>query len=152
MRKLLNTNNPRIFLILLLLLPLTFIACKKKDNGNDYRDFPKKINIFGINILGSEKVEDLKIIHAAKIMAQYLDNDENGIVDNQAVVDKLVSVDATLLMFESELEAANSNYKIPNHEHLQGLWDDETIPLFNKNKANIRFDASLEEVSSFDHS
>ncbi|GIS56394.1 MAG: hypothetical protein CM1200mP1_03320 [Candidatus Neomarinimicrobiota bacterium] len=63
--------------------PLTFIACKKKDNGKGYRDFPKKINIFGINILGSEKVEDSKIIHAAKIMAQYLDNDENGIVDNQ---------------------------------------------------------------------
>ena len=146
MKKLLNTNNPKIFLILLLFFPLTFIACKKKDNGNDYRHFPKKINIFGINILGSEKVEDSKIIHAAKIMAQYLDNDENGIVDNQAVVDKLVSVDATLIMFESELEAENSNYKIPNHEHLQGLWNDETIPSFNKNKSNIRFDASLEEV------
>ena len=148
----LNIKNPRILIILLLIFSFAFIACKEKNNGNNYKDFPKKINIFGINILGSEKVEDSKIIHAAKIMAQYLDNDENGIVDNQAVVDKLVSVDATLLMFESELEAANSNYKIPNHEHLQGLWDDETIPLFNKNKANIRFDASLEEVSSFDHS
>ena len=137
MKKLLNTNNPKIFLILLLFFPLTFIACKKKDNGNDYRDFPKKINIFGINILASAKVEDSKIIHAAKIMAQYLDNDENGIVDNQAVVDKLVSVDATLIMFESELEAENSNYKIPNHEHFQGLWNDETTPSFNKNKANI---------------
>jgi len=114
------------------------------ENGDN--NFPKKINIFGINILASAKVEDSKIIHAAKVLAQYLDNDEDGIVDNKAVVEKLISVDATLIMFESEREAENSNYKMPNHDHLQGLWNDETIPSFNKDKVNVRFDATLEEV------
>ena len=140
----LNSDKARIIIFLLFLTP--FFSCNKKVSENGNNNFPKKINIFGINILASEKVEDSKIIHAAKVMAQYLDNDEDGIVDNKAVVDKLISVDATLIMFESEREAENSNYKMPNHNHLQGLWNDETIPSFNKDKVNVRFDATLEEV------
>ena len=139
-----NSEKARIIIFLLILTP--FFSCNKKVSENGDNNFPKKINIFGINILASEKVEDSKIIHAAKVMAQYLDNDEDGIVDNKAVVDKLISVDATLIMFESEREAENSNYKMPNHNHLQGLWNDETIPSFNKDKVNVRFDATLEEV------
>ena len=133
-------------LFLLLLFFFSVSGCKEKQSSDDLKDFPKKINIFGITILASEKVKDEKIIHAAKIMAQYLDNNEDGKVDNQAVVDKLTSVNATLIMFETELEAETSNYKIPDHGHIQGLWDDETIPSFNKNTNNFRFDASLEEV------
>ena len=139
-----NSEKARIIIFLLILTP--FFSCNKKVSENGDNNFPKKINIFGINILASAKVEDSKIIHAAKVLAQYLDNDEDGIVDNKAVVDKLISVDATLIMFESEREAENSNYKMPNHDHLQGLWNDETIPSFNKDKVNVRFDATLEEV------
>ena len=139
-----NSEKARIIIFLLILTP--FFSCNKKVSENGGNNFPKKINIFGINILASANVEDSKIIHAAKVMAQYLDNDEDGIVDNKAVVDKLISVDATLIMFGSESEAENSNYKMPNHDHLQGLWNDETIPSFNKDKVNVRFDATLEEV------
>jgi len=139
-----NSEKARIIIFLLILTP--FFSCNKKVSENGGNNFPKKINIFGINILASAKVEDSKIIHAAKVLAQYLDNDEDGIVDNKAVVEKLISVDATLIMFESEREAENSNYKMPNHDHLQGLWNDETIPSFNKDKVNVRFDATLEEV------
>ena len=139
-----NSEKARIIIFLLILTP--FFSCNKKVSENGDNNFPKKINIFGINILASANVEDSKIIHAAKVMAQYLDNDEDGIVDNKAVVEKLISVDATLIMFESEREAENSNYKMPNHDHLQGLWNDETIPSFNKDKVNVRFDATLEEV------
>ena len=131
-----------IFLFFLFLLS----SCKEKQNSTSFREFPKKVSVFGITILASEKVKDDKIIHAAKIMAQYLDNDEDGKVDNQAIIDKLTSVNATLIMFETELEAETSNYKMPGHDHVQGLWDDETIPSFNKNTNNFRFDASLEEV------
>ena len=131
-----------IFLFFLFLLS----SCKEKQSSTSFREFPKKVSVFGITILASEKVKDDKIIHAAKIMAQYLDNDEDGKVDNQAIIDKLNSVNATLIMFETELEAETSNYKIPDHDHIQGLWDDETIPSFNKNTNNFRFDASLEEV------
>ena len=95
-------------------------------------------------------MKDEKIIHAAKIMAQYLDNNEDGKVDNQAVVDKLTSVNATLIMFETELEAETSNYKIPDHGHIQGLWDDETIPSFNKNfNLTCKFSNSFPVLTKF---
>jgi len=118
------------------------LSCKKS-----YQiEFPKKIQIFGLNILASEKTSDKKIIHAAKILAQYLDNNEDGTPDNQEVMDTLISLDATLIMFENEDEASSSDYKIPEHDNVQGLWDDETIPSFDKNIKNMRFDATLEEV------
>ena len=72
--------------------------------------FPKQINIFGVQILASEQTPENKVIHAGKILAQYLDNDEDGVVDNQAVVDQLISVGATLIMHNTENEAESSNY------------------------------------------
>ena len=76
------------------------------------------------------------------------DNDEDGIVDNKLVHEMLISRNATLLMFnnESEAEAAwmSGEYNFPNNSQL--LFDDETIPSFNSNTPNRRFDASLEEV------
>jgi hypothetical protein len=109
-------------------------------------NFPKQAIVFGIKVIATENTSDEKVLHAAKIMAQYLDNDEDGKVDNQAVVDKLISVDATLVMFKDENELDNFDGDEPDHDHLQLLFDEETIPSFNKNSANGRFDASLEEV------
>ncbi len=108
--------------------------------------FPKQINIFGVQILASEQTPENKVIHAGKILAQYLDNDEDGVVDNQAVVDQLISVGATLIMHNTENEAESSNYDFPNHEHFQDLFGFETHPDFNANSTNDAFDASLEEV------
>ena len=51
--------------------------------------YPKYINVFGIHIFASKKVRDEKLIHAANVMAEYLDNDEDGVPDNKLVVDKL---------------------------------------------------------------
>ena len=50
-------------------------------------NFPKQAIVFGLKVIATEDTTDEKVLHAAKIMAQYLDNDEDGIVDNQAVVD-----------------------------------------------------------------
>ena len=42
LRMILNIKNPRILIILLLIFSFAFIACKEKNNGNNYKDFPKK--------------------------------------------------------------------------------------------------------------
>ena len=136
-----------IYLLLFIFLPISY-SCHKPSLQEEKKLLPKNIKVFDLNIFASETTSDLKIIHAAKIMAQYLDNDEDGIVDNKLVHEMLISRNATLLMFnnESEAEAAwmSGEYNFPNNSRL--LFDDETIPSFNSNTSNSRFDASLEEV------
>jgi len=48
--------------------------------------FDKKVEVFGILIVGTSEVQDEKLLHAAAVMAEYLDNDEDGEVDDPAVL------------------------------------------------------------------
>jgi len=135
-----------IFLAITIIMIGCYSECGSAKCSSWEFNFPKQAIVFGIKVIATENTSDEKVLHAAKIMAQYLDNDEDGKVDNQAVVDKLISVDATLVMFKDENELDNFDGDEPDHDHLQLLFDEETIPSFNKNSANGRFDASLEEV------
>ena len=140
------TYKPKL-LLLALVFCLNTNSCNSKDDIKiDENTFTKSIDIFGIKILATNNTGDAKIIHAAKILAQYLDNDEDGEVDNKLVVDKMISVGATLVMFKDEDESENFIYEGDDLDHAQGLYDEETITTFNKNTSNSRFDASLEEV------
>ena len=51
--------------------------------------FTKGISVFGINILATTGVSEDKLIHAANVMAELIDNDENGEVDNSCVLKKI---------------------------------------------------------------
>ncbi len=53
--------------------------------------FPKHTDVFGIPVFGTEKTSEKAVLHAAIILAELLDNDEDGVPDNQKVVDHLVS-------------------------------------------------------------
>ena len=104
--------------------------------------FSKSVDVFGVTIVASESTPDAKVLHAAHVMAQYLDNDEDGVVDDAAIVGSLVAEKATLVMFATEREAENSGIfeaDIPEDRGFQDLYGEET------NEPG-RFDASLEEV------
>ena len=135
------------FIVLIIFILSTF-SCQKAPSLDQKKNFPKRIEVFNLNIYASSTTSDEKIIHAAKIMAQYLDNDEDGIVDNKLVHNMLISRNAALIMFNNENEAENAwrsgDYNFP--ENAQALFDDETIPSFDITKSNMRFDATLEEV------
>ena len=135
-----------IFLAITIIMIGCYSECGSANCSSWEFNFPKQAIVFGLKVIATENTSDEEVLHAAKIMAQYLDNDEDGKVDNQAVVDKLISVDATLVMFKDENELDNFDGDEPDHDHLQLLFDEETIPSFNKNSSNIRFDASIEEV------
>ena len=76
-------------------------------------------------------------------MAQYLDNDEDGEVDNALVVDKMKEKKAFMVMWKKEKDL---RVNIPNGWEGQDLGNDETHPDFVSQSLSGPFDASLEEV------
>jgi hypothetical protein len=48
---------------------------------------------------------DNKINHRCQCLAQYIDNDEDGTPDNQAVLDSLIKYHPSLVMFATENQA-----------------------------------------------
>jgi hypothetical protein len=143
--------------ILLLGIFATFSACNKGDDtnptvissGNDpnftivahtdagFTATNRKVDIFGIPIYAYSDVEDSKLLHAANIMAQYLDNNEDGTVDNMTLLTALTTNNAALFMWKSEPQI-NLN--------AQDLGADESIPSWHTNGHIGQFDAALEEV------
>lgn len=111
-----------------------------KDTG--FNSFPKKVMVFGIPIYALPGVEDVKLLHAANVMAQYLDNNEDGVVDNQLVLDAMKQNKAFLYMWKTQ----NTNISFPSGHQGQDLGADETVPAWHTNGHTGRFDASLEEV------
>lgn len=102
----------------------------------------KEIDVFGVRILASSRTPDEKVLHAARVMAEYLDNNEDGIADHQLVVDALVQGEAYLIMFRDESEERSFTGPYPTGVG-QNLYAEETIP--NGARMGV-FDATLEEV------
>ncbi|KZN33939.1 hypothetical protein [Pseudoalteromonas luteoviolacea] len=104
--------------------------------------FPITVDVFGVSIRATSSTKMEKVLHAANVMAEYLDNDGNGIPDNQFVVDQMVSSGATLLMAPTESAFEEAAKDLEQLDAYQPLFGDETIP----GNQGGRFDATLEEV------
>jgi hypothetical protein len=113
--------------------------------------FSKQVDVWGLTIFATPATPDDKVVHAANVFAEYLDNDENCEVDDAAVHDALLARDASLVMFATEAEAealidALFDAVPPpviDNMALQDLYGSETHP---NGAAEGLFDASLEEV------
>ena len=115
--------------------------------------FSKQISVFGINVLATQDTPDSKLQHAANVLAQYLDNDEDGEPDNRLVVTAMQKNKATLVMFATERDASRviedmedageEGSDILESMILQDLYGEETHP---NGAARGIFDASYEEV------
>ncbi len=113
------------------------------NNDTGLTNFNRKVVVFGIDIYAAPKVEDTKLLHAVNIMAQYIDNNEDGVVDNQLVVDKMIENKAFLFLWKTESDMPSNP---PSGRLGQDLGNDETIPNFVSGGKTGTFDASLEEV------
>lgn len=118
-----------------------FKIIKNTDTG--MTSFNRKIVVFGIDIYAAKKVEDAKLLHAANLMAQYLDNNEDGIVDNQLIVDKMVENKAFLFLWKSQSDMPSNP---PAGRLGQDLGNDETVPVWHTNGQTGTYDAAIEEV------
>ena len=101
--------------------------------------FTKSARVFGVPVNARANTPDIKVRHAATVMAEYLDNDEDGKADNPAVVDALVRRGARLFVFASEADIPEAG----SDASAQALFTDETLP---NGRAAGQFDATLEEV------
>lgn len=119
-----------------------FTIVAHSDDG--FSSFNRKVVVFGIDIYAVSSVEDNKLLHAANVMAQYLDNDEDGNVDDQLVLDKMLENKAFMVMWKNENDL--DNIAPPSGREGQDLGNDETHPEFVSNGRMGEFDASLEEV------
>ncbi|SDJ96367.1 hypothetical protein SAMN04488540_11663 [Ferrimonas sediminum] len=115
------------------------------DNGNRALEkaFPLHTSVFGVSIRATSNTDKAKVLHAANVMAQYLDNDENGLADNQAVVDELVKKQATLIMVPTEADLETVGAGLGHRGALQDLYGSEVHP---QGSTPGQFDATLEEV------
>jgi hypothetical protein len=145
-------------LIHFVLVLTVFFGCKKdkvtpgndpnftivENDDNQLKKCNKKVTVFEIPIYAVSGVGNDKLLHAANIMAQYLDNDEDGVVDNQAVHNSMLTAGAFLFMWEKERDL--NRIDLPDGREGQDLGSEETVPSWHTNGQTGTFDAALEEV------
>ena len=108
----------RLFLILLILLPLLTKAqqntvCFSIDpNPNSttaFNSFTKYINVLDcFSIYAENSINDEKVLHAAAVAAELLDNNEDGIVDDPLIKLQLSNENALIPIFSYEGSAAEN--------------------------------------------
>jgi len=112
-------------------------GCKGKENRD--KNFTRQTEVFGVHIYATDASPDDKILHAANVMAEYLDSDEDGVPDNPKFVDAMLRVNATLVVAKNEEDLRAYNIPFPNW---QNVWTDNIRPLGQDGK----YDEALEEV------
>ncbi len=110
----------KILSTVLLLLPLAVfsqnIVCftiEANPNPADpaLSDFTKYINVLDcIEIYAESSISDEKVLHAAAIAAELLDNNEDGIVDDPLIQIQLANMDALMPLFAFEGSAAEDSF------------------------------------------
>jgi len=105
--------------------------------------FSREWRVFGVRILATSSVPEEKLRHAATVLAEYLDNDENGTADDPRVIEALRSGGATLLLFGDDREAERYPFNTLPPAVYQDLHASEIHP---GGAARGVFDVTLEEV------
>jgi hypothetical protein len=119
----------------LLALHLSCVSAQESEGGVA---FTKKVEVFGLYIYSTSTTGDDKLLHAANILAEYIDNDEDGEPDDPKIMAALLQGEGAIVMRKTGRERTGRP-----RPRGQGLYDEETIP---DGRAQERFDASLEEI------
>lgn len=105
--------------------------------------FAKFTSIFDVPVVATPGVSDRTILHVRSVLADYLDNDEDGVADNSRVVFALQKSNAVAAVFGTfdEYEAFDDRdgYRAARPYELITMMEEETNTAYG-------FDASLEEV------
>ncbi|MBI69630.1 MAG: hypothetical protein CMJ38_06445 [Phycisphaerae bacterium] len=109
--------------------------------------FSKHVDVLGLHVYAKQHVPNSRVLHCANILAQWIDNNEDGEVDNVFVYQELVNRHASMVMWWNEDQAEDDFDNIPNdvldNYALQAIFGDEVNMNYPKNQ---EFDATLEET------
>ena len=142
-------------LALLFSIPLLGIAqntvCFTIDpnpNTNDpaLAPFTKYVDVFGcFSIYAESTISDEKVLHAAAVAAELLDNNEDGIVDDPLIEAQLISANALMpLFFQDGNSAMNTFANNYNGDGVSAvLYNDEIDP---SQTGHWGDDATVEEI------
>ncbi|MDC0254893.1 hypothetical protein OAK75_08340 [Bacteriovoracales bacterium] len=119
-----------------------FIFSCGKGIAPDETYLSKKVMVFGVGIYATETIPDAKILRAAKVMAQYLDSNEDGTIDDSNVVNKLIKNKACIVI-TPDADTTMFPANIPCN-YYQDLYENEIK--VNGSSSSDGFDATLEEV------
>ena len=113
------------------------------------RVFTKQVEIFGISIFATAKTPDSKLLHAGGLLAQYLDNDNDGQPDNQLVIQAIQRSKGAVVMSATRQEAD----EIDVHRYIpEKIWDNMTIlglhaeDTHPQGASRSMFDTAYEEI------
>ena len=114
----------------------------------------KYVNVFGVHIFASRTTPEDKLSHAAGVLAQYLDNNEDGVPDNTRVLSHLVSRNVFIIMPSTEAEMERVEMGLmaeAGYRYGQDLYGEETKPDFLvEGRINAPdghyYDGALEEI------
>ena len=149
----LNFDMKIIFSLLLIFslsIPQNDVCFEIQGNPNPNNSalscFSKYVNVLDcFNIYAESSISDEKVLHVAAIAAELLDNDEDGIVDDELILETLQSEQALMPIFTSDGNACMSQFE--NNYNGDGvsavLWRNEIDP---SNPGNWGDDATVEEV------
>ncbi len=111
--------------------------------------FAKHVEVLGgVHVYASSSTPNSKVLHSANVLAQYLDNDEDGTPDDAALFADMQSRHASVVMWPTESAFENSGAEdiIPDSVWdtvlTQLLFGEETNPGY---PGNNEFDWALEE-------
>ena len=142
--------------ILLLLTTMSFFVAQNEvcfeiqpnpnPNNPALSCFSKYINVLDcFEVYAQSTISDDKVLHVAAVAAELLDNDEDGVVDDQNIFEALQSSQALMPVFTSDGNACMNQFE--NYYNGNGvsavLWRNEIDP---NNPGHWGDDATVEEV------
>jgi len=107
-------------------------------------NFPRHCSPFGVSVFAKDWPRN-KFVHACNMLAQMLDNDQDGCADDASVVKKMRITQSGMVMFGTENSV---NYDlIANTFHGQGLNAEETkLGCSGSSETSNCRDAAIEEI------
>lgn len=123
----------------LIRLPFLVVLLTTGSSNGFHPGLVKHVEIFGIHVYGTVNAPDDKVLHASNVLAEYLDSDEDGVPDNQRIVDAMIQLNATLIVAKNSEDLRKIDVPFSNW---QNVWTDNIRPLGEDGK----YDEALEEV------